>query len=56
MLDRCWIEFSEYNVNRYACLIIVGSGFLLWMTIAGRILGRTWNQVFQRRGKRRGKS
>ncbi|MEA5534508.1 hypothetical protein [Crocosphaera sp. XPORK-15E] len=42
-------EFSSYDVclaenalgsSRYACFIIVTSDFLLWVVLAGRILGR----------------
>ncbi|MDJ0660683.1 MAG: hypothetical protein QNJ42_14525 [Crocosphaera sp.] len=44
-------EFSSYDVclaenalgsSRYACFIIVTSDFLLWIVLAGRILGRFW--------------
>lgn len=42
-------DFSEFDVclqenalspNRYACFVIVSSNFLLWIVLAGRILGR----------------
>jgi hypothetical protein len=52
-----WIigkEFSSFDVclkenalgaSRYACFIIVASDFLLWIVLAGRILGRFWEDV-----------
>ena len=38
-LESC-LEIGWSNVNIYACLIIVASGFTMWILIAGRILGR----------------
>lgn len=49
-----WIigkSFSDFSVclqesalgpTRYACFIIVASDFLLWIVLAGRIIGRFW--------------
>ncbi|WP_217481668.1 hypothetical protein [Nostoc sp. TCL240-02] len=49
-----WIlgkSFSDFGVclqenalgaSRYACFIIVTSDFMLWIVIAGRIIGRFW--------------
>lgn len=37
--DVCLIE-SGWSINRYACFIIVSSDFLLWIILAGRIVGR----------------
>ncbi len=50
--DECYNAWNAWNVNRYACYVVVGSGFVLWMTIAGRIIGRTIQNIFkQNRGK-----
>ena len=38
-LDACFLE-DHYDVNRYACFVIVISDFLLWIVLAGRIIGR----------------
>lgn len=37
--DVC-LQEGELSVDRYACFIIVASDFLLWIVLAGRILGR----------------
>lgn len=37
--DVCLKE-NPLGVNRYACFVIVTSDFLLWIVLAGRILGR----------------
>lgn len=37
--DVC-LQENGWSVNRYACFIIVMSDFLLWIVLAGRILGR----------------
>jgi hypothetical protein len=49
-----WIfgkSFSDFGIclqenalspTRYACFIIVASDFLLWIVLAGRIIGRFW--------------
>jgi len=37
--DIC-LQESLWGVSRYACLIIVASDFLLWIVLAGRIIGR----------------
>ena len=39
--DVCLKE-NPLGVNRYACFIIVASDFLLWIVLAGRIIGRFW--------------
>ena len=59
-----WIlgkSFSDFGVclkenalgaSRYACFIIVISDFLLWIIIAGRIIGRFWEDLSDlRKGK-----
>ena len=60
-----WIigkEFSSFDVclqenalgaSRYACFIIVASDFLLWIVLAGRIVGRFWED-FSSLWKKRG--
>jgi hypothetical protein len=60
-----WIigkEFSSFDVclkenalgaSRYACFIIVASDFLLWIVLAGRIIGRFWvdfSSLWQKKG------
>jgi len=52
-----WIigkDFSSFDVclrenalgaSRYACFIIVAADFLLWIILAGRIIGRFWAEV-----------
>lgn len=61
-----WIigkEFSSFDVclqenplgsSRYACFIIVASDFLLWIVLAGRIIGRFWEDVRSLQKKRGG--
>ncbi len=44
--DQCYQGWNVWNVNRYACYVIVGSGFVLWIVVAGRIIGKTWNSFF----------
>ncbi len=39
--DIC-LQESAFGVSRYACFIIVASDFLLWIVLAGRIIGRFW--------------
>ena len=39
--DICMLE-SPWGSSRYACFIIVASDFLLWIVLAGRIIGRFW--------------
>ena len=39
--DIC-LQESPWGVSRYACFIIVASDFLLWIVLAGRIIGRFW--------------
>ena len=39
--DICMKE-SPLGASYYACFIIVASDFLLWIVIAGRIIGRFW--------------
>jgi hypothetical protein len=34
------LKESPWGISRYACFIIVLSDFLLWIVIAGRIVGR----------------
>ena len=43
--DQCYNGWNALNVNRYACYVIVGSGFVLWIVVAGRILGKTFNSL-----------
>ena len=49
--DQCYQDWNGLNVNRYACCVIVGSGFLLWIIVTGRIIGRTMNSIFSRKKK-----
>jgi hypothetical protein len=62
-----WIigkSFSDFSVclkesalgsTRYACFIIVASDFLLWIVLAGRMIGRFWADLKDlRQGNRRG--
>ncbi|MEZ2238388.1 hypothetical protein [Microcoleus sp.] len=37
--DIC-LQESSWGVSRYACFIIVASDFLLWIVLAGRIIGK----------------
>ena len=46
--DQCYNEWNAWNVNRYACYVIVGSGFVLWITITGRIIGRAIKNIFSK--------
>ncbi len=46
--DQCYQNWNSWNINRYACYVIVGSGFVLWIMVAGRIIGRVINKIFQR--------
>lgn len=39
--DVC-LQESAWGASRYACFIIVASDFLLWIVLAGRIIGRFW--------------
>ena len=36
------LQESPLGVSFYACFIIVASDFLLWLVLAGRIIGRFW--------------
>jgi hypothetical protein len=36
------LQESAWGPTRYACFIIVASDFLLWIILAGRIIGRFW--------------
>jgi hypothetical protein len=36
------LQESPWGVSLYACFIIVASDFLLWLVLAGRIIGRFW--------------
>lgn len=36
------LKENALGASRYACFIIVASDFLLWILIAGRIIGRFW--------------
>ena len=49
--DQCYQGWNALNVNRYACYVIVGSGFVLWIVVAGRILGKTLNGLFGKKKK-----
>jgi hypothetical protein len=52
--DIC-LQENALGVSRYACFIIVTSDFLLWMGLAGRIVGRFWADLRElRRGNRHG--
>ena len=48
ILDKSFSDFgvclqeNALGASRYACFIIVASDFLLWIVIAGRIIGRFW--------------
>ena len=44
--DQCSNGWNAWNVNRYVCYVIVGSGFVLWIMVAGRIIGRMINNIF----------
>ena len=48
--DQC-LAISASSINRYACFVIVASGFLLWIIVTGRIIGRTINSIFSRKKK-----
>lgn len=48
--DVC-LQENPLGVNRYACFIIVASDFLLWIVLAGRIIGRFIGDLRQLRGK-----
>ncbi|MEM9542020.1 MAG: hypothetical protein AAGA60_21305 [Cyanobacteria bacterium P01_E01_bin.42] len=37
--DVC-LQENALSPNHYACFVIVSSNFLLWIVLAGRILGR----------------
>jgi hypothetical protein len=52
--DICLLE-NPLGVNRYACFIIVASDFLLWMVLAGRILGRFWADLSELQNSKRRK-
>jgi hypothetical protein len=60
-----WIfgkSFSDFGIclqenalgpTRYACFIMVASDFLLWIVLAGRIMGRFWadfSSLWKRKG------
>ena len=49
--DRCFENWNAWNVNRYACCVIVASGFILWTVVSGRIIARTINNVFKKKGR-----
>lgn len=36
------LQENALGASRYACFIIVASDFMLWIVIAGRIIGRFW--------------
>lgn len=42
--DAC-LQETPFGVSRYACFVIVSSDFLLWIVLAGRIIGRFWTDV-----------
>lgn len=42
--DVC-LQESAFSSSRYACFIIVVSDFLLWIVLAGRILGHFWEDL-----------
>lgn len=44
--DVCLAE-NPLGASRYACFIIVASDFLLWIVLAGRIIGRFWADLKQ---------
>lgn len=48
--DQCYEKWNVWNVNRYACYVIVGSGFILWIVVTGRIIARTLKNFFKKRG------
>lgn len=43
--DQCLSQGSIWNVNRYACFIIVTSGFCLWIVLGGRIIIRLFRDL-----------
>jgi hypothetical protein len=50
--DAC-LQENALGSSRYACFIIVTSDFLLWIVLAGRILGHFWedfSRLWQNRG------
>lgn len=51
--DIC-LQENPLGVNRYACVIIVASDFLLWIVLAGRILGRFWADLSDLRNSKGG--
>jgi large-conductance mechanosensitive channel len=42
--DVC-LQENPLGASRYACFIIVASNFLLWIVLAGRIVGRFWEDI-----------
>ena len=47
--DQCNNSWHAWNMNRYACYAIVGSGFVFWVMFTGRIIGRTINNIYQKK-------
>lgn len=43
--DQCYQGWNAWNVNRYGCYVIIGSGFLLWIIVTGRVLGRALKTI-----------
>lgn len=41
------LAISPLNVSRIICFVIVGSGFLLWIVLGGRFIGRTISIVVE---------
>lgn len=51
---RTCLKENVLDASRYACFIIVVSDFLLWIIIAGRIIGRflaDWDDLRKKKGK-----
>jgi hypothetical protein len=53
--DACFQE-NEWEVDRYACFVIVVSDLLLWLVLAGRVLGRFVADIQARLSKRHEKN
>lgn len=53
--DQCMEGWNQWNVNRYACFVIVASGFTLWIVISGRIIFRLYKSLYELAQKRIGR-
>ena len=53
--DKCMVEWNQWSVNRYACFVIVASGFTLWIVISGRIIFRLYKSLYELAREKNGK-